>query len=329
MRQFVLGALALAGISAANLVQANDSTAAMAAGGLVLRQSRHIEMKSEDLFVSADEVRVRYVFRNRSPRPIRTIVAFPMPDLDLQAAYESDVAQVRDFRTTVDGRPIRMQAERRVFARGVDHTRTLARLDIPLHAGESGDDRIFRALARLPAAERQRLVALGLIEAGDGEVRPIWTYRETWYREQVFPAGRDVVVTHRYVPGTGGSAGSTLTYEEFRNSDGLRDYRRRYCVDQPFLAAVDRLRARTGDGREFINISEQWIGYVLTTGGNWRGPIGDFRLVIDKGRPQNLVSFCGQGVRQISPTRFEIRRRNWRPDRDLDILILRPDRPNE
>ena len=62
--------------------------------------------------------------------------------------------------------------------------------------------------------------------------------------------------------------------------------------------------------------------YVLTTGSNWRAPIGDFRLVVDKGRVENLVSFCGSGLRRISPTQFEMRRRNWRPDRDLAILIV-------
>ena len=37
-----------------------------------------------------------------------------------------------------------------------------------------------------------------------------------------------------------------------------------------------------------------------------RSPIGRFRLVVDKGAPGNLVSFCGEGVRKISPTRFEM-----------------------
>ena len=76
-------------------------------------------------------------------------------------------------------------------------------------------------------------------------------------------------------------------------------------------------------GTDYPAISETWIGYILTTGANWRAPIGDFRLVVDKGDPRNLVSFCGEGVRRISPTQFEIRRRNWRPTRDLDVLILR------
>ena len=67
---------------------------------------------------------------------------------------------------------------------------------------------------------------------------------------------------------------------------------------------------------------ESRLRYILTTGGNWRSPIGDFRLVVDKGRPDSIVSFCGEGVRRLSPTQFEVRRRNWRPDRDLAVLIV-------
>ena len=63
---------------------------------------------------------------------------------------------------------------------------------------------------------------------------------------------------------------------------------------------------------------------MLTTGANWRSPIGTFRLVVDKGKPGNLVSFCEIGVKKISPTRYEVRHTNWRPTRDLHVLIIQP-----
>ena len=63
---------------------------------------------------------------------------------------------------------------------------------------------------------------------------------------------------------------------------------------------------------------------MLVTGGNWKKPIGDFRLVVDKGDPKTLVSFCGDGVKKTGPTRFEMRKTNWRPERDLSILFLEP-----
>jgi Domain of unknown function (DUF4424) len=48
---------------------------------------------------------------------------------------------------------------------------------------------------------------------------------------------------------------------------------------------------------------------------------------VDKGSPDNIVSFCGSGVRKISATQFEMRRTNWRPDRDVRVLILSPPSP--
>jgi hypothetical protein len=315
----LLAALALAAPAAAN-----DSTAEHAAGGLVLTRSADIDMVSEDLFVSAREVRVRYVFRNRSPREIRTLVAFPMPDRDLRKEREMDVAYPSGFETKVDGRPVKMEVDRRAIHAGADHTAHLASQGLLPTSGTE-------ALDRLPQAVRERLVKAGLAEldeydAGRGWERhlaPAWTVKETWYWQQAFPAGRDLVVEHRYVPGTGGSVDAALGFPDFRSSPEGRAMIRDYCVDSAFLAGLDRLRRRGGA------TPEQRIGYVLTTGGNWRSPIGDFRLVVDKGAPGNLVSFCGEGVRKISPTRFEVRKKNWRPDRDLRILIVQAQPPGE
>ncbi|HEX8481878.1 MAG TPA: DUF4424 domain-containing protein [Allosphingosinicella sp.] len=303
---------------------ANDSTAEHAAGGLVLTRSADIDMLSEDLFVSAEEVRVRYVFRNRSPREIRTLVAFPMPDRDLGEEREMDVAYPSGFETRVEGRPVAMKVERKAMLKGVDRTALLAAL------GLSPDSRT-EALDRLKPADRARLVKLGLAapdeyDAGRGWERhlaPLWTMKESWFWEQAFPAGRDLAVEHRYVPGAGGSVDAALGFPEFRTTPEGRAMIRDYCVDSAFLAGLDRLR-RSSDATP-----EQRIGYILTTGGNWRSPIGDFRLVVDKGAPANLVSFCGEGVRKIAPTRFEVRRKNWRPDRDLRILIVQARRLGE
>ena len=310
----IFAALVLAAPAAAN-----DSTAEHSAGGLVLTRSSDIDMVSEDLFVSAGEVRVRYVFKNRSPREIRTVVAFPMPDRDLRQEREMDVAYPSGFETRVDGRRVAMKAERKAVLGGADRTALLASLGL---APDSGTE----ALDRLKPADKARLVRLGLAEteeydAGRGWQRqlvPVWTVKESWFWEQSFPAGRDLQVEHRYVPGTGGSVDAALGFADFRATPEGKAMIREYCVEPAFLAGLDRLRRRSQA------TPEQRIGYILTTGGHWRSPIGDFRLVVDKGAAGNLVSFCGDGVRKISPTRFEIRKKNWSPDRDLRILIVQP-----
>ena len=74
-------------------------------------------------------------------------------------------------------------------------------------------------------------------------------------------------------------------------------------------------------------LTETWVDYILTTGANWAEPIGEFRLVVDKGSSRNLVSFCGEDVRRISSTRFEMRRTNFTPTRDLSVVIVSGVRP--
>ena len=306
---------------------ANDSSAEKAAGGLVLRQNRDIDMVSEDLFVSPAQVRVRYVFRNRAAQPRRITVAFPMPDRDLTYEMESEVAYPGDFHTLVEGRPVRMNVERRAILNGVDRTAELTRLRVPVApaAGQRAYQ-LAEAIGRMPRATRERLASLGLLDpdslhADQPQILPMWTVRETWHWDQVFPAGRNLRVEHRYAPGVGGTAGVPLASRDFRNGENGREYQREYCTDAAFLAAIDRMQARA-EQRQGEYPQERRLRYILTTGGNWRSPIGDFRMVVDKGSANAIISFCGDGVRRISPTQFEVRHRNWRPDRDLAVLIV-------
>src|SRR3954467_10283805 len=111
-----------AGLALAAGASANDSTATTGAGGLVLRQNADIDMVSEDLFVSVEQVRVHYVFRNRAARDLSVTVAFPMPDPDLSAMRESDGVYPSDFHTEIAGRPVAATLERHIVARGQDRT---------------------------------------------------------------------------------------------------------------------------------------------------------------------------------------------------------------
>ena len=150
---------------------------------------------------------------------------------------------------------------------------------------------------------------------------PRWLLKTAYYWPQTFPAGRETRIEHRYRPSVAQSVGTSLGSPGAAKEDWFRDYERKYCLDCDVLAAVDRAK-RAAPGSYGAPFSEQRIDYVLKTGANWAGPIRDFRLVVDKGRPGNLVSFCGTGVRKIGPTRFEMRRSDFTPTADLHVLIL-------
>lgn len=307
-------------------VPPNDSVAAMGAGGLVLQRTDGIEMRSEDLYISAREIRVRYRFFNRTDRPITTLVAFPMPDVTGRPEGDTglsntDPAVLLPFTTTVNGRRTGANVEQKAVVGGLDHTGLLKGMGVPLspHLQSATD-----ALASLPSPQIEMLIDLGLVEDrswtdAEGvhvDIVPLWTLKTTHYWAQVFPAGKEVAIDHRYAPAVGGSAGSAVGDPTLADSEIAADYAARYCTDADFVRSAGRLRGR---GQY---LTETRVDYVLTTGANWAEPIGDFRMVVDKGGWRNLVSFCGEDVRRIGPTTFEVRRRNFTPTRDLSVLIL-------
>ena len=312
---------------------ANDSTAELGTGGLVLARSDVISMDSEDLFISADEVTVDYVFRNRSDADVETIVAFPMPDIE---ANPYDMVSIPDnqsdnflgFTVTFDGKAIQPNLEQRAFAAGIDISDVLKAQGIPLYPFGDATD---AALEKLPVDVVADWVARGIItieEFDDGSgmkkvSSPYWLLRSTYWWKSVFPAGREVKVAHRYTPSLGGSAGVTFLEEGKLEGQQYEDYRQKYCLDGSFERAVLKAAKDNPDG--YPELTESRISYVLRSGGNWAlGSIGKFTLTIDKGEPENLVSFCGEGVEKIGPTTFRMTATDYYPARDIDILILQP-----
>jgi hypothetical protein len=144
-------------------------------------------------------------------------------------------------------------------------------------------------------------------------------------RHQTFPPGKPILVEHRYRSSVGMSFDSILR-QSLRHKKGLESELQRYqttfCVDDDFLKLVDGLE--NGDKAGKVRMIERRISYVLKTGANWAGPIKDFHLIVDKGRPDRIVSFCGQGIKQISATQYELRTNDFTPTQDLEVLILGP-----
>jgi hypothetical protein len=114
-------------IAPAGTALANDTEAAIGIGGLVLRKNAHVEMRSEDLYVSASAIRVRYRFYNKSGSDVSTVVAFPLPELNLDDD-DSEGLTEHEFSTRVDGVSVSTQIERRATVGGQDRTDILKSL---------------------------------------------------------------------------------------------------------------------------------------------------------------------------------------------------------
>ena len=95
-------------------------------------------------------------------------------------------------------------------------------------------------------------------------------------------------------------------------------------VTDPIKKAFEKAVRKAAQGNDATpKLFENRLSYILTTGGNWAtGSIGRFRLTIDKGRPDSLVSFCGTNVKKTGPTTFEMTAEDFFPERDIDILLL-------
>ena len=337
-RRVPFAALVLALLSlSAGSAHANDSTAELTTGGLVLAKSADIEMRSEDLAISESAIDVRYRFLNRAAHDVTVTVAFPMPDivwdgLDVNIAVpDPDSPNFLAFHTVVDGREVAAQNEQKAFAAGVDVSARLQALGVPLAPQREVTG---QALDRLAPAVQAALVKDGLATPNDYDVgkgmehhlEPNWTLKSSFFWTQTFPAGREVAVEHRYRPSLGETVGTMLGSPDIE-AKALSDDQGLYCVDKDFLVGARSAQHVDAAGTMQTPYYERRIGYVLTTGANWAGPIGDFHLTIDKGAPDSLVSFCADGVKKTGPTRFEVRHANFTPTRDLHILILyRPKR---
>jgi Domain of unknown function (DUF4424) len=327
MRRLIMATAAA--VLMATPVSANDSVAEIGAGGLVLGRSDVVSMESETLYLSMDEVWVDYVFRNNAGHDVETVVAFPMPDIDVTPYEGISVPQTEDnflgFTVEAEGRSIQPELQQRAWADGVDVTDIIlgAGLQIsPLaYYGETFD------ASHLSQEMLADLVAWGIVVAdfdaatglyGD-PVEPAWTLKSAYWWRMTFPAKADVAVHHSYTPAVGGSAGLFFLTDD-PQQPVLPDYAEKYCIDDAFLKGAVR-RQNEADPEKLV-YTESRLSYILTTGGNWAGPIGKFRMIVDKGSTDNLVSFCGEGVKKTGPTTFEMEKADFWPGRDMHVLFV-------
>jgi len=296
------------GVVPASQAWANDTLATLGAGGLQFQKTDELRMLREDLYLSPREVRVAYVLRNLTDHEVRARVAFPMPDIDVyqmsetphefnKSAHDGDIF---DFHVEVHGREIEPAFEVHAYHDDKDVTALLVEHHVPLVLERRPDEAAVRALT-----------AAGLIVAGDLD-HPMWIVRPAYHWVQVFPARRNIRVTHRYKPVLGGHALTGKMRAGPHNEE-------RYCVDETFANAFNNKLAAANDPYP----ESRELEYRLVTGGNWAGPIGRFRLELDKANSE-LVSLCP--VPGLSLARrgrnFVAEVADYTPTRDIKVRFV-------
>ena len=217
---FAIGAFGGLALDAPAL--ANDTTAELTSGGLVLEQSADIEMRSEDLAISEREISVRYRFFNHG------------------AADETVDGRLSDARCRLAGRRHEYRSSRSGIAefsgfshlrrrsrgRGAIRAEGFRRRGGNFRAGSSPwacrsrrratrHGRRWIALGRADQDKliKQKIAAPDDYDVGKGwehHVVPNWTLKSSFYWRQTFPAGREIMVEHRYTPSVGATTGTRL-----------------------------------------------------------------------------------------------------------------------
>jgi len=316
--------LAILGVLIAWPVFADDTSVTLGAGGLVPMKSSDNTMESEDLQISTGRIEVKSLFRNNSDRDIVTLVAFPLPELDGGLLRTSIVllpsggsVNFVDFALKVNRRATATKTDLRAFWEGQDITTHLRSLGLPISVLDKGMD---AAIGRLAPAIRRGIEKEELIipindPHESRKWSPEWANHVNFYWSQRFPRKSAIEVEHTYRPVVG-------VGDRYRDIDQGFTVKQ-YCGGPDDVDRIEREKRAHPEKHELDTIwTENYINFVLKTARNWAGPIGRFHLTVLSDSPNDIALTCLPGLKKASPVRYELRYSDFRPDRDLDLLII-------
>lgn len=364
LKRLLLAATAAAALLALPAA-ANDGFAGMTATGLEFSKTDAIAMQSEDLKIGLDKITVDYVFKNTSDADVSGTVAFPMPVFGPSTfqfsptqfvAADIDKENPVDFTATVDGQAVAVKAEKRAFEPkplvenpdpeapyvpppasaeydepGTDITDYLTSLGIPI---SYDPEKIMAAIDKLTPAQQKELIDRNLV--GDGRADNIpetrwvvgWTVQTRYYWDQTFKAGAEVKISHSYQTHPSGGlfywydwTAPTADWETDPNGED----KKRFCISGETGEAIKAALPADPEQGGSRHGTLYFIQYVLTTAHTWKGPIGAFKLTLDKGDEKNVLSTCMEGLTATGPTSYTVEKTNYSPDKDLEIMVITAD----
>src|SRR5438552_12216685 len=197
-RQSVLVVIA-AFVRSPAVAPADDSSAELGAGGLVLTHSAQIRLADEVLRISPKEIAARFTFINDGKSDIDTVVAFPLPDIDTSRFSEEPLGHTTGdplnfvaFKVAENGRNIPFKIEQRAFYKGRDVTEILQRAGVPLNIV---DPRFTKTLDALSSEKLRLLEAADLVDRESGSFpHPHWLVRTKFWWRQRFAVGKAVIL---------------------------------------------------------------------------------------------------------------------------------------
>ena len=312
---------------------ANDSTARIGAGGVILLKNENIRMLEEVLVISPKIIRVNYKFLNEGKEDIRTTVAFPMPPYGWnpgESQIDSNVGPLRSFKLLLDGATIPTKLSQRALVGNRDITDQLRKAGLTEDQifKTFGDCEVDAGMISCDLTKKQKAEIARIVHNKDGFSD--WKVAETAYWNQVFPAGKTIAVQHEYHP----FVGMTYNNPYGQDEEPMRELptaawigpepknaENEACLDDETRAAMyKRMKGIVEKGKKYVWATLNDVEYILGTGRNWKGPIKNFKLQIVKESPDQFVSLCFPGKpKKTSPTTLEFSQSNYLPQ---DKLIV-------
>ena len=308
-------AIILATISSSAEAGGEASTGRYIAEGPIFDLPPDMSVDRQEIRVTLHSIRLIYVFRASRRRIVHFRFDLPaMPvdadpdaiDLDGQDAAAGRGADRQplnylNLSVHVNGTPVALSGRARALHEGKDVTRQLREAGVPLlYVLDT-----ISPWRQLPPRTQTMLEASGLLVIDAAQ----WRYQASFEWEQAFEPG-ETRVEISYVPVADywNDINSTQFPEIARDGSATRTY----CIDNAVRRAYFH--------RPAYDLYK--VAHRTPSPGGWRGPVGRYRLVVDKDAGADMVAFCPLAATKTSSTTFEWTAEDFTPGRGIDVLFF-------
>jgi len=280
-------------------LMANDSSAALSTGGIILEQNDDIIMLSEKLHLSPTKVRVEYEYFNDGDLDQDLLVAFALPQREKLVevmGYSIAVPSYLDFQTWIDGENTKLLEGHRYWEL---------------------EDRTQQLLKNLNS-DMEYYLAL---------------------RQQNFPSNEVTKVVHEYTPAVGGgipyynyktmkdalleissNEASRKEHGHFLNCTDVNDALNNLEDWIEFMQNEKSLDPSDEENYWQYLVRYSTLGYILKTGKNWKGPIKNFELKVTADFPF-FLNTCFPGLERTSETSYEFKATDYVPEKNIYLMF--------
>lgn len=342
---------------------ANDSAAAIGAGGIQFHKTAGIVMEKEELTITPDLIKVFYAFKNVTDHDITVDLFFPLPiqsEVSAQKTWDKEILDemngqnkrnnpkhdtsylfekvpFENFSVTVNGQKVPFKMEVRALQNEKDITNLFRDHKLPLSPVLATCDYTMADVKDVKACEERmkQYKNLGLLSA---ERTPLWKKQVHYHWMQTFPKGQTVKIEHSYRPARGSfffvpdpvrPPMEALIEQLLSRGDWIAQF----CpwqsikIKENFIPWIMREFQEGTKSKENPTIMFYEVDYILTTGANWEGPIRDFTLTVEYPKGGTVAScwpFDSNEIKDIGNNQIQYHQKDFHPQQDLKILFGEP-----